>query len=143
MNPKENARLNRERLQSIIEERPGVHLRELQRELAISSRQTVNALSILETEGKVFSDYDGYMKHFFPISMKKEEKCVTLNPSDRKIADHIQANPGVDTSELSAHFHLTRQTILYHTNKLQEMDIVRFIVDDAKFYYYRTRRKYL
>ena len=139
----EIAKRNRARLLSFITNNPGIHCREIGRRLKLSIRQMRNAISSLENEKKIFSEYDGRYKRYFPISMKNKWKPVSLNPTRREIADIIKKNPGISIYDIAKKRDRKRPTILYHIRRLTEMDIIEAELRKGKYYYYWTSEEYV
>ncbi|MDP6156472.1 MAG: hypothetical protein QF682_10150 [Candidatus Thermoplasmatota archaeon] len=143
MNPQEIAKRNRARLLSYITNNPGIHCREIGRRLKLSIRQMRNAVSSLENEKKIFSEYDGRYKRYFPISMKEKWRPVSLNPTCRKIVDIIKQNPGIFIRDIAKKRGKTRTAIVYQTGKLREMKIIKTEWRKMKHCFYWTGKEYL
>ena len=144
MNRLETARLNRERLQRHIEESPGRHFGEISRHLGLSVRQMRYAVSVLLVEKKIFSEDDGYFTHYYPMSMRKKRKPVSLSTTSREVAEMIEEKPGVCARELAGMRGCARQGVFYHIGKLLALKIIRRVEGDGRrYHYYRTKRKYL
>ena len=143
MNPKARAKENRERLANYIEEHPGLHLRALRRELNLSLHQTDYGVSILEAEGKVFSEYDGIFKRYFPLSMKDKPKPVALRSSDRRIAEYVRSNPGATIWDMAEEFLQCPEAIDYHLRTLCDGGFIRRERGKRSYQFYATGKEYL
>ena len=143
INTRTAAEQNRTRLQRYIEKHPGLHLRALRREVKLSLHQTDYGVSILEAEGKVFSEYDGIFKRYFPLSMKDKPKPVALRSSDRRIAEYVRSNPGATIWDMAEEFLQCPEAIDYHLRKLYDGGFVRREKVKGKFHHYYTGKEYL
>ena len=139
----EIAKRNRARLLSFITNNPGIHCREIGRRLKLSIRQMRNAIVSLENEKKIFSEYDGRYKRYFPVSMMNKRKPVSLNAKMRETADIIKENPGISSQDIARKRDRKRPTILYHTGKLMDMMIIKAELRNGKHFFYWTGMEYL
>jgi len=139
----EIAAQNRAILLNYVTKNPGLHFREIGRHLNLSIRQMRSAISSLENEKEIFSEYVGRYKLLFPMSIKGEWKPIFLNPKTREIAEIIKNNPGITSQDIAKKRELKRSTILYHTGKLIEAEIIKVKVRKGRHYYYWTGKEYL
>ncbi len=79
----------------------------------------------LEEAGKIFAQYDGYWKHFYPISMKDEKIPRSLTPTEMKIFKIVKRHPGSTYTDLVKQCGTTRQSIYYHFKKLTKIGFIR------------------
>lgn len=92
---------NRRRLLSYITDNPGMPFREIGHRLKFSKRQMRNAIQVLGDEKKIFSEYVGTCKIFFPIAMKEKWRPMSLTPQMRETADIIKENPGISILDIA------------------------------------------
>lgn len=143
MSRRDIARQIRERILEYIEDSPGTHFSDIRRQLQLSSGRLSYHISKLEREKKIFSEYDGYWKRFFSISVKRKKLPQVLNPMSKEIAAIIRENPGATYMEIVEIWGKTRQAVMYHTKMLLERGIIRAKWRNRKYHFYPRRKKYI
>ncbi len=122
----------REVVQSEIDEHPGIHLRELQRNIGCAMGALQYHVKHLESSGDITSCRVGNAKHFFPSGYSSDEQVLKLsalsrNPTVRTILSEIVDQGRVTQAELSRTMSLDKSLISYYTNNLLKADVLNIV----------------
>ncbi|MDF1538081.1 MAG: winged helix-turn-helix transcriptional regulator [Candidatus Thorarchaeota archaeon] len=122
----------REVVQSEIDEHPGIHLRELQRNIGCAMGALQYHVKHLESSGDVISCKVGNAKHFFPSDYSSDEQVLKLsalsrNPTIRTILSEIVDQGRVTQAELSRTMSLDKSLVSYYTNNLLKADVLSVV----------------
>lgn len=85
----------RDSIQSLIEDNPGIHFREIQRRLGLAVGQVEYHLYQLEKDNLIVSREDGKVKRYFSIS--------TGSYSERQVIFYLRSNNGRDILQRLVH----------------------------------------
>ncbi|XGI83985.1 winged helix-turn-helix transcriptional regulator [Halorutilales archaeon Cl-col2-1] len=111
-----------------IDSTPGIHFRELLRELDYAQGTLQYQLRQLEDEGLVEVSDDGdYTRYYTSDSFESEDKAVMnalRREYSRRIIGHLADEGALSTSELSERIDKSRSTISWHLSRLEEEDVV-------------------
>ncbi len=119
---------NRRKIIELILENPGVHFRELKRNLEISSGNLTWHIEILVKynviKRKIIDKYVAYFPYYDKnplsnINIKLQKSKLTL-----KTLKKIKQNPGIWSTEIAKIFNVSKNVIGYHVRKLIDLGLV-------------------
>ena len=114
---------NRNAIYRYISKYPGAHFSRIKRELGLSAGTVTHHTRKLEDMEMIKSHMKGCKKCFYPNGMKIEEDTLTSVQS--VVAKYISNKPGRSTTEIAAHFGISRRAVSYHTNDLHSLGIIK------------------
>ncbi len=122
----------RERIIATIGENPGIHLRELLRNVGCAMGALQYHLKHLEKNGVVVSIRSGNSKHFFPSGFSSDTKVMRLaamlrNPTIRAIIEECQQAGRVTQADLSRTLSLDKSLVSYYANSLVKAGFLKTI----------------
>lgn len=113
----------------LIEDKPGLHVRAIQKALDLPYGTTTYHLNYLEKAGLVTPKMDGGFKRYYAshkVSRRDKEILTLLRQKvPRRICTHLLLDPGMTHQELLEEFEISASTLSYHMKKLVEADVVR------------------
>lgn len=128
---KENVRLleleTRKKIYARIKDRPGVYMRELERDTGISIGQLTYHLSLLVKANLVKEEIDGRFNRFYPLGLSDyDRKILPLlrRPVLRKIILLILEKKCITNKELSENMFLSPATISWYIKTLKESNLI-------------------
>jgi len=136
MNRLENSKQIRRKILSHIRRNPGCYFRQILKRLDLSSGSLAYQILKIGEAGKIFAVYDGYLKRFYPISMKDEKIINPMTPKQGQIYNLIKKCPGITYKDIVKKLGKTRQSFLYHIMKLTKMDLVKTKSVRGEFHFY-------
>jgi len=119
---------NRNRIIDLILNEPGIHFNELLRKTGLAAGNLVWHLDILETYKIIGKKRIGNFIAYFPyyqrnplsnINLKLQKSKLTL-----EILEMIENEPGMWNNLITKKFKVDHKTILYHINKLKELNLI-------------------
>lgn len=114
---------NRTHIFDLIKEKPGIHFREILRELDIKQGVLSYHINFLEKKEYVRSVQDGIYRRFYLFDQKIEYK-LTLTAIQQNILMMIERNPGITQTLISRNLGKNRMVINYHISLLSDAGIV-------------------
>ncbi len=122
----------RDRVLSVIENNPGIHLRELQRMVNCAMGALQYHLNRLERDGLVQSLKIGNTRHLFATSFSGDEQMLRLtalarNPTVNAILHECLTHERVTQVALSKNLLLDKSLVAYYINSLVEANVLRVI----------------
>ena len=122
----------RRRILSLVNQYPGLHLRELQRRAQTSAMLVEYHLNVLERWGLVTSQEEGGYRRFFPardakIPLGKTEKVwlgLLRQPVPLGIALYLVENPLAPHKELADVVPVTKSTLTYHLKNMEAAGLI-------------------
>jgi DNA-binding MarR family transcriptional regulator len=122
----------RDRIADDVAANPGIHLRELHRNLGCAMGALQYHLKNLENEGQVVSLRAGNVRHIFPPEFSTEERVLLLtalarNPTVGLILKECLKNGQTTQAEISRDLDVDKSLISYYTSSLLKADILRSI----------------
>src|SRR5947208_8763765 len=75
----------RQRILDAIADKPGVHMRGLQRVAGVSLSTITHHLRVLESEGNIVGISDGHYRRFFLSTLTLPEEARRLSEADRRV----------------------------------------------------------
>jgi DNA-binding MarR family transcriptional regulator len=131
---------NRSRIYDYIKNKPGSHLRKINKELTLAMGDTQYHLRNLEKSGVVKSKRIGIYKVYYTVSILegREESILSTLQQDtpREIVIHILEHAGATQSEIADHMGFSSPTINWHMSNLIEIGLVRAQKDRHFVKYY-------
>lgn len=121
----------REQLYQYIKNNPGPSFSDLRRILELSNGTLVHHLRILESQEFVKPVRDGFRTRFY-VRGPRIVPTTYLTRTQHTILDAIQSNPGVTQKQLSQILGLPRESLFYHTRKLETVGKLR-VAKDGKW----------
>lgn len=127
----------RQQVYQLVNEHPGLHLRELARQLDLRTSHAEYHLHQLTKAGLVKTEQtEGYKRYFVAIEPNRELPEGAVQPEDRPwlsllrqerpleiVAHLLQEGPG-QMGEIADSMDIARSTLSYHVDKLEAQDIV-------------------
>jgi predicted transcriptional regulator len=130
---------NRRRLYRLINDSPGTHLREIQRELGMPSGLLSYHLDYLERRGLIRSEDDGYRKRYFIADQfrLRDRRIISLlrQDSPRKIIIHLLLEESSSFSEIREALGISKSTLSYHMKKLTKSGLVLSEIREREKFY--------
>jgi predicted transcriptional regulator len=126
----------RRRVLDAIAERPGIHMRDLERAAQVSLSSVAHHTRRLEAEGKIIGVFDGHYRRFFLSSLSLPTEARRLTDTDRRLLSEfrrpvplaIVLNLAVDGPlhhrDLEERLGRAKGTISYHLSRLEAQGIV-------------------
>jgi predicted transcriptional regulator len=122
----------RRRILSLVNQYPGLHLRELQRRALTSAMLVEYHLNVLERLGLVTSQEEGGYRRFFPakdarLPLGKTEKVwlgLLRQPVPLGIALYLVENPLAAHKDLADVVPVTKSTLTYHLKNMESAGLV-------------------
>ena len=122
----------RDRIVEEISARPGIHLRELHRQLGCAMGALQYHLRNLERDGIVKSVRNGNSRHLFMQGYSTDDQVLQLaslsaNPTVKAILSECMANGRVTQAELSRTLVIDKSLVAYYISGLLKADILKTI----------------
>jgi len=127
---------NRNKIMDLILSEPGIHFNELLRKTGLAAGNLVWHLDILETYKIIGKKRIGNFIAYFPyyqrnpisnIDLKLQKSKLTL-----EVLEMIEDHPGIWNNLITKKFKVDHKTILYHINKLKELDLINIKKEGRK-----------
>ncbi|WP_455391978.1 Kelch repeat-containing protein [[Eubacterium] cellulosolvens] len=106
-----------------IEENPGIHFRQIMRELDLKPGVLAYHLNILEKKEYIKSRQKGIYRCFYLSNIKSDFKIV-LSDLQQNILITINENPGITLTELSQALGKNKMVLNYNTHKLEDAGMI-------------------
>ncbi|NHI83706.1 MAG: winged helix-turn-helix transcriptional regulator [Candidatus Thorarchaeota archaeon] len=122
----------RDRIVEEISQNPGIHLRELHRQVGCAMGALQYHLRNLERDGSVLSVRNGNARHLFIRGYSPDDQVLKLasmftNPTIKSILDACMANGRITQAELSRTLSIEKSLVSYYVGGLLEEDVLRTI----------------
>lgn len=119
---------------------PGVHLRQIHKELGLAMGNIQYHLNLLEKESLIKYKIIGNRKHYYSVAISGERNELLLalvrQITIRKIITRLVEHPGSNQQDLAKFMNLSAPTIKWHINRLIEAKFVIYIKKGKKINYY-------
>ena len=117
------------RILDYISRHPGVHLRQICRELGLAMGDVQYHVHRMEKDGRVNSTRRGFYRFFYPSALFGERQrdilsVLTLD-TPRELLLHLLAEPGSGQEALVRAAGVSQPTVSWHLKRLVEMGIVQ------------------
>ncbi|WP_455392002.1 DUF7948 domain-containing protein [[Eubacterium] cellulosolvens] len=106
-----------------IKSNPGIHFRELMRDLSVKSGTLSYHINLLEKKGHIKSIQKGVYRCFYPTGATTDFKIVLSSIQQRMLVD-IKDKPGITLSELSHSLGKNKMLLYYHANILEDAGVI-------------------
>lgn len=117
----------RKKIYALINDRPGIYIRELERETGFTMGQLTYHLSLLVKANLIKEEFDGRFKRFYPLGLSNyDRKILSLlrKPVLRKIIVLILENRSITNKKLSENMSLSSATISWYINNLKDAQLL-------------------
>jgi predicted transcriptional regulator len=117
----------RKRIYAIINNMPGIYMRELERETGFTMGQLTYHLSLLVKANLVKEEIDGRFNRFYPLGLSDyDRKILSLlrRPVLRKIIILILEGRSITNKELSENMSLSPATISWYIHNLKDANLI-------------------
>jgi len=119
-----------EKILNFIKNNPGIHARDdkIEKELNITRTPFLKHVMTLERFNLIRSKKIGKSLHYFLSDVPEDYdkfKIIFLNPLNPKIIEEIFKDESVTVSKIGESLDIYSGTILYHINKLKELNLVK------------------
>lgn len=119
----------RRKIYRFINKMPGLHLREIQRELNIPLGTLNYHLRCLENSEAIASKREGKYKRYYPMgeitAIDREILSVLRQTIPRRIILCLLVNPGITKKSISDQLGVGASTTMFHLRKLMECNLVK------------------
>ncbi|AOV94521.1 hypothetical protein AQV86_01180 [Nanohaloarchaea archaeon SG9] len=112
----------RQQILETVEQNPGIHFRQVQRELGCSSTTLNHHISSLNVKERNFRGYRRF--YLQDISEKMERPLAALNHNVRGIMLY-QMQGGISQKELVENFDLSKSTVSSHVKVMREDGVIK------------------
>ncbi|MHB1260501.1 MAG: winged helix-turn-helix transcriptional regulator [Thermoplasmatota archaeon] len=132
----------RQQLLRAIQDRPGIHLRELASSHETAVTNTQWHLRKLEQASLVKTQKVQGRRLYYPVQGGQESKSKAIenaalrNPNAERVTEFLAANAGCNQRVVAEALGLNPGTVRWHLRKLEGAGIVRVIQDGAHAHYY-------
>jgi predicted transcriptional regulator len=106
-----------------IKSNPGIHFRELMRNLSLKSGTLSYHINLLEKKDHIKSIQKGIYRCFYPTGATSDFKIVLSTIQQRMLVD-IKDKPGISLSELSYSLGKNKMLLYYHANLLEDAGVI-------------------
>ena len=124
---------NRRKIIGLILENPGIHFRELKRNLNISSGNLTWHIEILHKYNVIKKQILQKYVAYFPYYDKNPLSNIDLNLQKSKLTlktlKKIKENPGICNTEIAKIFKVSKNVIGYHVKKLIDLGLINSVKD--------------
>jgi len=119
-----------EKILNFIKNNPGIHARDdkIEKELNITRTPFLKHVMTLERFNLIRSKKIGKSLHYFLSDVPEDYdkfKIIFLNPLNPKILEEIFKDESVKVSKIGENLDIYSGTILYHINKLKDLNLVK------------------
>lgn len=135
----------RQDLLRAIEERPGIHLRELANKHGTAVTNTQWHLRKLEMAGLVKTQKVQGRRLYYPVQggqgsrIKAIENAALANPNAGRVTEFLAANAGANQRALAEALGMNPGTVRWHLRKLESAGLVRSIQEGSQTRYFLMR----
>jgi predicted transcriptional regulator len=121
---------NRRRIYDLLSSNPGLHFRELQRQLNMPIGMLDYHLKYLEKNGVIVSRPNTYYTRYYPYERElgEDEKSILSflrQEIPRGIIIYLLQNPRAKHREILSSFNVSGATLSYHLKRMAEKGIVK------------------
>jgi len=132
----------RQSLLDVVEDEPGIHLRELASRHDTAVTNTQWHLRKLEMAGLVKTDKVQGRRLYYPTRGGVAAREVALqnaavqNPNAQRILDFLQSHAGCNQRRLADHLRMNPGTVRWHLRKMESAGLVRGVDEGAQTHYF-------
>ncbi len=128
----------RKKIYTSIKNRPGIYLRELERETSFTIGQLTYHLSILVKANLIKEENAGRFRRFYPLGLNVYEiKILSLlrRPNLRKIIILVLESKRITNKELSEKMSLSPATISWYVQDLKDVNLIHNEIKGNEIFY--------
>jgi len=122
------------KISSYIQKHPGLHFRELSRQMNIHSSTLYHHIRKLIEANVINTKSDGYFLRYYFGDTSKDDRSLT--PAQEKMISVISKNSGITYKQLIQKTNLTYPTISYHVNSLTDRGVITKVRNDGLIHLY-------
>lgn len=132
----------RQSLLQVVEDEPGVHLRELANRHGTAVTNTQWHLRKLEMAGLVATRKIQGRRLYYPkeggVAMRDQavQNAAVQNPNARRILECVLATPGINQRKLADALSMNPGTVRWHLRKMEDAELLRSVPDGAQQRYF-------
>ncbi len=119
---------SRRRIFAYLEKRPGAHMRQMERDLAMATGVLTYHLEFMERRGLLRSEVQQNRRCFFPARAFRQDQRRALallrQRVPRRMLLHLLEHPGATFSEMQLAVGVSPSTLSYHLKKLEGTGIL-------------------
>lgn len=123
----------RDVLMTLIDENPGIGLKDLSERAGLGWGTTVYHMSRLEAAGFVASMKNGQNRHFFknghPAALMKDHVAVLRNQTAGNVARFLLATPGSTQTTIAKRLGLGAPTVTKYVKRMERQGLVQVVQD--------------
>lgn len=113
----------RRRIVDVVQERPGIHLRELVRAVGRGRGNVLVNVHRLTLAGFLRTSRVGRYVAIFPNG-HQETRPIVRSPLGRRIVELLAAEQGLEVQDLQRRLGISRQLLAYHLRSLEHQEII-------------------
>lgn len=106
---------------------PGDHYNSIKKRLDLPNGTLAYHLKVLERDGKIRSEKDGFLKRFYPTRGKVTEEVFEFTDVQRNIYNVIRANPGISQKEIITQLNIAQQNLNYHIQLMVNARVIQVV----------------
>jgi len=117
---------SRKLIYNFISTHPGSSFKVIKNFFEMNKSTLSYHLNYLERNKKIISKREGRNRCYYCVyaTATKLDKRSTLTPTQRKLVNTIQDNPGITNKELMIHIKINRKNLHYNIKKLRELKLI-------------------
>ena len=135
---------NTKKVLQYIQAKPGIHLREIKRDLGMAMGTIQYHLNLLEKQGKIISERQSFRKFYFPVGLfaENQRKILKIIKQDtvREILLFIVAKKNPTQQEIVNEIHISAASVNWHLDRLKKTDLI-YELRDGKYKRYYLKIK--
>lgn len=121
----------RARMADLVREKPGLTIREAQKELGLANGAMAHHLRTLEKAGIVRIVHDGMLRRVYPVG---HERVAPVPPLGDRVLDLLRHRGEATPSDVAEALGVSRQSVHYHLQKMVRDGKLRARVDGRETY---------
>ncbi len=136
----------RQSLLQVVEEQPGVHLRELANRHETAVTNTQWHLRKLEMAGLVKTEKVQGRRLYYPtrggVVAKQEavQNAAVSNPNAKAILEYVQVHPGTTQKGIADALEMNPGTVRWHIRKMDGAGLIKTLEEGSKVTYFPAQR---
>jgi predicted transcriptional regulator len=111
---------------------PGDNYSTIKRMLELPNGTLTYYLKVLEREGFIRSERDGFLKRFYPVGLKIKKEVLELTDTQVDIYNIIKEVPGIYQKDILARLKISQQNLSYHIQLMVKSRILKIEQDGNK-----------
>jgi DNA-binding MarR family transcriptional regulator len=115
-----------------IDGNPGENYSKIKKSLKLNNGTLAYYLKILEREGSVFSERDGFLKRFYPSQGRVGAEIIELTELQKRILNIIKEKPGISQKNIQERLGITQQRLNYQIKQMKNARLIKVDRDGKK-----------